>query len=65
MGMEYQMDMNGLNMGFSGGFGMGGWGYFNPNQEKIHIEEAYTAAYKGPGCGPNEKCERVVELKIP
>jgi hypothetical protein len=63
--MEYQMDMNGLNMGFSGGFGMGGWGCFNPNQEKIHVEEAYTAAYKGPGCGPHEKCERTIELKIP
>jgi hypothetical protein len=34
-------------------------------QEKIHFEEAYTAAYKGPGCGPNEKCERTIELKIP
>ena len=30
MGMEYQMDMGGLNMGFSSGFGMGGWGCFRP-----------------------------------
>jgi len=45
-------------MGFSRGFGLGGWGIFNTTDEKIHIEEATTAAYMGPGCGPHEKCER-------